>query len=466
MRYRILLILALLISLSACEINRLRQAEELHNNRRYASAIQELDRFIRTAQNGALITRAELLRSSSYLELAKMAIQRQNWPLAIRFLKISNSPESDQELALIYRTLAIEAEANRDLETSSYYLNMILREIPESILVPEVLYRKLVRYFTVNLDNPATWSTYKKLYDAYPDNPYEIQARNYASRLIPAMIDYARTLSNTGYHTDALALLFEIDKYPVVDHTVIQRIISDVYQAQAEELLVAENYLGADQMFRIALQYNPDKRAEINARLSSITQLFIERGDRYLAERDFENALIHYNKTFEIIPGYEPAVRAIERLNQVRINIARAQEVVREAENLEAGRRYSDALRLYQQAFQLEAKPEYRQKIQIMQNLIEAERNPEGFAQRIINEYRGGSLNNKLRQQKANLLTRYRPSEIRDTGWKILLSTGQYKYEARYDILTPQETFFYVWQVNLRDRTILPLNRISEELMQ
>ena len=65
MRYRILLILALLISLSACEINRLRQAEELHNNRRYASAIQELDRFILTAQNGALITRAELLRSSS-----------------------------------------------------------------------------------------------------------------------------------------------------------------------------------------------------------------------------------------------------------------------------------------------------------------------------------------------------------------------------------------------------------------
>jgi tetratricopeptide (TPR) repeat protein len=210
-----------------------------------------------------------------------------------------------------------------------YYLNMILREIPESILVPEVLYRKLVRYFTVNLDNPAPCSTYKRLYDAYPDNPYEIQARNYASRLIPAMIDYARTLSNTGYHTDALALLFEIDKYPVVDHTVIQRIISDVYQAQAEELLVAENYLGADQMFRIALQYNPDKRAEINARLSSITQLFIERGDRYLAERDFENALAHYNKTFEIIPDYEPAVRAIERLNQVRINIARAQDLVR-----------------------------------------------------------------------------------------------------------------------------------------
>ena len=53
-----------------------------------------------------------------------------------------------------------------------------------------------------------------------------------------------------------------------------------------------------------------------------------------------------------------------------------------------------------------------------------------------------------------------------DSGWKFLLSTSQYKYEVRYDLMSPRETFFYVWQVNLKDRSIIPLNKISEDLMK
>ncbi|HOH47266.1 MAG TPA: hypothetical protein PLX59_05450, partial [Candidatus Cloacimonadota bacterium] len=285
-------------------------------------------------------------------------------------------------------------------------------------------------------------------------------------RLIPGFIAHARQLSDTGYYTEALGLLFEMDRYPVVDHPEMQRLISDVYQAQAEEYLVAENYMEADRLLRIALQYNPAKKAEIDARLNSITSLFIQMGDRYLAQRDFPNAMLYYTKTFEIIPDYADARAAIARLEQVQINMARAQELATQAEEMEAARRHTEALRLYQQAANLENKQEYRQKIATMQNLIEADRNPEGFAQRIVNEFRGGVLNRKIRQQIANLRTRFRQDEIRDSGWKILLSTGQYKYEARYDLLTPTDTYFYIWQVNLRDRTIVPLNRISEELMQ
>jgi hypothetical protein len=32
--------------------------------------------------------------------------------------------------------------------------------------------------------------------------------------------------------------------------------------------------------------------------------------------------------------------------------------------------------------------------------------------------------------------------------------------------MTPEETYFYVWQVNLRDRSIVPLNKLSEALLQ
>lgn len=456
----------ILISLSACETNRYRRMEDMYQKGRYAGTIQEVDEFLKIAENGALATRAEMLRAESYMQLGLMAVERQNWELAIRFFKISNSPESDTHLAEIYKRLALTADSAGDNDLTVSYLNTILREIPDSRLIPEVLYRKIILYQTVYLDNQSAWRDYRRLYDDFPDNSFEIQARNYASRLIPGFIAHARQLSDTGYYTEALGLLFEMDRYPVVDHPEMQRLISDVYQAQAEEYLVAENYMEADRLLRIALQYNPAKKAEIDARLNSITSLFIQMGDRYLAQRDFPNAMLYYTKTFEIIPDYADARAAIARLEQVQINMARAQELATQAEEMEAARRHTEALRLYQQAANLENKQEYRQKIATMQNLIEADRNPEGFAQRIVNEFRGGVLNRKIRQQIANLRTRFRQDEIRDSGWKILLSTGQYKYEARYDLLTPTDTYFYIWQVNLRDRTIVPLNRISEELMQ
>jgi hypothetical protein len=68
--------------------------------------------------------------------------------------------------------------------------------------------------------------------------------------------------------------------------------------------------------------------------------------------------------------------------------------------------------------------------------------------------------------KKAELLRRHKASDIRDSGWKLLLSSGQYRYEARYDLLTPNETFLYIWQINLRDRSVIPLNKLSEALME
>lgn len=438
----------------------------LFNAKRYAGAIQELDKAIKYEQNGAVITRAELLRSRAYYELGVLAKERSNWALTIRFLKIANSPEADVVLGDVYRSLGATAEAAGDIKTLSEYLNSILREIPQSALVPEVLAKKIDLMIYYYRDYEMAWSVYKELYDSYPDNTWEIQTRNKVKTLVPGRTEYAMTLAEGAFYTDALNILFDLDKYPVVDHLAIQKMISDVFQDQAESMLVVENYLEADKLFRIALQYYPAKKAEIDAKLTSITKLFIDKGDSYLAARDFENALLHYQKTFEIIPDYPVAVRAIERLNQTRLDIARAAEINKEAEKIEAGQKYGEALRLYQQAYNLEPLPEYRQKITLMQNLIEADRNPVAFTQKIINDYRGGILNTKLRNQVAEISKRYKASEIRNNGWKILLSSGQYKYEARYDILTPQETYFYVWQVNLRDRTILPLNKISEALMK
>lgn len=460
------LVLLGILLLSGCEINRLNRADGLYQQKRYAGAIQELDALIEVGKNGAVITRAELIRSNSYLALGKMAQERQNTNLAIRFFKLGNSAAADVELGRIYLNLSQQAYRENDKALAMTYLEDIMREIPNSALVPEVLLRRISIFMDEYQDRNSSWEAYKYLHDNYPNNSYEIQARSYVLRFIDSKVEYARILKEQAYYTDALKELFELSRYPVVEGEEINHLISEVYQAQAEEFIDAQDYMEADRLYRIAIQYNPAKKAEIDARLEGITSLYIRKGDSLLAEREFAGAMVHYTKTFDIIPDYAPALAAIARLRQKQEDIRRADEIADEAALKEATQKHAEALKLYNQAIALDPLPEYSARAAAMQNLIEAERNPTAFAQRIINEYRGGILIRRVAAKRAEALQANKQNEIRDSGWKILLSTGQYKYEARYDLLTPTDAFLYVWQINLRDRSVIPLNRLSEELMK
>jgi len=465
-RYRIILLLLLLIVLSGCEINRLRSAEDLYNKNLYAAAIEELDDLVLSAENRAIATRAEIVRSNCYSALAEAAVERKNWTLAIRFFKLANSDAANLRLGEIYLNLAMEAEKTGSPVTAKAYLDAILREVPDSPLLPEVLYHRIGYFIEVKSDNEAAWNDYMRLFDNYPNSPYEILARNYVLRFIPEKLQYAEILNEQGYYADALKELFELSKYPVVDMEQVNKQISAVYEKQAEELLSEQDYIEADRLFRIAMQYYPQKKASITNRLESITNLFIQKGNSLLEAGDFEGALAHYRKTFDIIPDYPPAMEAINRLFTIQENIRKAANLYSQAEKLEATGKLNEALQTYNAAYALDPKPEYKQRAGLIQNLIEANKNPSAFARKIITEYRGGLLTNRIQKQKQELLKRYKENEIKDSGWKIMLSTGQYKYEARYDLLTPNETYLYVWQINLRDRSIIPLNKLSEALMQ
>ncbi len=464
-RYRSLLILGVLF-LGACEMNRLRSAEDLYNNNRYAAAIQELDDLVDSANNGAIVTRAEITRSNSYSALAEASAERENWPLAIRFFKLANSDSANLRLAEIYLSLGAEAFRNGNLDTGKEYLDSIIREVPESPLVPETRYRRIGYFMDVKQDIESAWSDYKQLFDDFPNNPYEIQARIYVQRFIPGKMEYAKVLTQQEYYADALNLMFELSRYPVVNLDLLNSQISDVYERQAEELIEDQDYVEADRLFRIAMQYYPAKKANITRRLEAITSLYISKGNSLLDAGDFDGALVHYRKTFEIIPDYQPALDAIDRLFTLKENIRKAAALFADGEKLEAAGKHAEALKAYSDAIQLDNKNEYRQRAYQVQNLVEAAKNPTGFARRIIDEYRGGLLNTRIRQQKNELMKRTKEGEIRDSGWKILLSTGQYKYEARYDLLTPTETYLYIWQINLRDRSVIPLNKLSEALIK
>jgi len=463
---RLSILLSLLMLMTACEINRLSSATEHYDSGRYAAAILEADKLVEVGQNGAIITRAEMIRSSSYLELGKTAEARDNRSLAIRFYKLANSDEADLALAELYYRLGEDAMKEGNLPLAKLYMDDIIREIPRSPLAPQVLLRRININMEEYRDRDAVWEDYKTLYDSYPNNVYEIQARYYVRQFIDSKIDYAEMLLQEGYFEDSLRELFELSLYPVVDSQEINRMISDVYQAQADELFEDGKYQEADSLYRIAVQYNPAKQAVVDAKLVGITDLYVREGDRLLEARDFEAALNQYRTAFEIIPDYPPARDAIARLNRLQDDIMEAARVAGEASRMESSQLFAEALRLYNQAYTLDPQAEFREKAQNMQNLIEAQDDPTGVARRIINQYRGGLLLRRIEAKRAQILEDHDQSDVRDSGWRILLSTGQYKYEARYDILTPTETFLYVWQINLRDRSIIPLNRLSEALMQ
>lgn len=465
-RYLLWLAPLILLGLAACEISKLNSAQDHFENRRFAAAIEELDAYVGSGRNGALITRSEMLRARCYYELALMAKQRENWDLAIRFLKLSNSEDADVVLGEVYRLLADQALKAGNQQLALHYVNSVIREIPSSELIPEMLYRRISYYMDVFVDHDTAWRDYMTLYENYPNNSFELVARKQVLRFIPNKVEYARRLYSSGYYSEGLQLLFELARYPVVENEQINPMISEAYLGQAENFLAGQDYLEADRFFRIAVQYDPSKKAEVDRRLEEVASLYISRGETLLAERDFDGAMLHFEKTFDIIPDYQPALQAIQRLNTIRANIARAAEIFTQAERAESAGKYSEAMGLYRQANALDSKPEYLAKAAQMQNLLEAQADPVGFARRIVNDYRGGLLNRQILRQKQELLKDYKETEIRDSGWKILISTGQFKYEARYDLITPRDTYFYVWQVNLRDRSITPLNKISENLMR
>ncbi len=459
-------ILLCLFFLTACEQNKLRQAEALYTQRRFAASIEQLDEFIHKGKNGAFVTRAELIRSASYYELGLAAMDKENWPLSIRLFKLANSDVADFELAKVYKTLALQALDAGDSDKALSYYTLILSEISYTDLVPEILQLRIALYLDSYNDKTSAWNDYIILYDKFPEDPFEIAARPYIQRFISENVNAAVDKAIAGDYNTALEELFEIRKYPVGDADRLDFEISNIYQDMAENAIRQADYFEANRLFLLAMQYYPAKSDAINKRLRNVAHLYIDKGNEYLAVRDFNTALLYYNKTYEIIPDFDLANQAIANVHTIQDNIRRAAELGAQAEQQENNKNYAEARSLYQQAYQLDRMTDYNQRAIIMGNLIEAEKDPIAFARKIILDYQNGLLYRRIQAQKQLLLQKYTLAEVRDSGWKILLSTGQNKYEARYDIMTPSENLYYVWQVNLRDRSIIPLNKLSERIMQ
>ncbi|MCD4829250.1 MAG: tetratricopeptide repeat protein [Candidatus Cloacimonetes bacterium] len=442
-------------------------AHSLFVRGRYAAAIERFDHFIATTENGAKATQAQLERSEAYYHLGLRANERERWKLAVRFFYLSNLPKADAELDDCYFTLAQIALEETDYEQAFYYFRLVTDNLPESELVPRILFERIRLHMDEFNNDAMAWGDYVELYDNHPDSPYMLQAQPYADRFLTDFIDQVVNMQYAVGYMAVIEQLKLLAEYPSSYRGDIFVHIGDLYLKLAEQQVTREEYIEAERSFRAAESYDPTRAEHVSLRLNEIVSLFIDRGDVLLAERDIDSAIELYEETFDIIPGYEPAISAIVQARLMRENINKADSLFQLADRAVENKEFEDALRLYRQANVYDQLPRYRDKIFLVTNLINIEQDPVGFAKSVVSQYRNGRIIQRINALENRLVAEYgRENIISSPELQFMLSVGEAKYEVRYDISTPDESYYLTWLVNLRDRSITPLNIKSEELIQ
>jgi hypothetical protein len=454
-----------LLFLAGCEDNRLSLARSQYQRGRYAAAIESYDNYIQISENGAKVTYAELERGECYYQLGQKAAERKRWDLAARFFFLSNLPKADNELDNCYYQLAAQAYEQGDYPTVYDDYGKIIEFLPNSELIPEILYHKIDMLIRLNHDQEEAWSVYALLCDKYPKDEYVKRAQPMIDAFMPILIDEAVALKDTRGFEPALERLFSLESYPTAFKETIYLRISEMYMNLAESNIATRDYLKAVRNFRSAIDYDPQKESQVKRRLNEICGLFVSKGDELLAQRKIDEAILNYQGAFTIIPDYAPAQEGVRRAETTRENIRQSQALLAQALTAEQSKKYTTALELYRQAYALDRLDATQKKVFEMTNQVQIEKDPIGFARQILREYQGGMIIRRVQALVDKNVLTY-GSNVSTQDWRYLLSVGEAKYEARYDITTPDKSYYLDWLINLRDRSVTPLNKASEDLSQ
>ncbi len=476
----------LLIIFSGCESNRYRNATSSYYQGRYTVSIEEIDTYLKEASNGAYKTNAELIRSKSYYKLALRAYESDNLALATRFAILANSATTDSLLARCYYDFAKVSFSKNDKEKGFEFYNQILLEIPESRFTPEIIYTKMKDSYTTNPDNYSeAWEYYKQFCPKYRDNNYEKEARKIVLEFSPQYISDALSAdSQVG-----LEKLLELVKYPVGNTRETNSAISQIYIRMAEENITENNFIEADNNFKAAVYYDSSVKDFVKKRLLDTAEQYIISGQEYVRQRDFENAFLLFNRTFDVIPGYKKALNAIQETTELLSRIEQAKELYDEGQKLEKAnlrnifpgvkvklsvternnfeiKRFEKVLAIYQKAYNLDPLPQYKQQISYTTNIIKYYKNPDEFAVEILKEYKSFIVEKAINEAREYLLTNITSSALTDTGWEVLVASGSYQYEVRYTLISLSKKFYFRWLVNLKTKEITALNSLSEEALK
>ncbi len=462
--YKILFLL-LVIYIAGCSVNKkYSNAYSFYMRSNYVAAIILYDDFIEKYPVDALATKADLERSDCYYQLGYQAYLKNNWILASRLYYLSNSDIADKMLDNCYFELTKISLANNDTVKTLKYYDHITSYLKDSELIQEVLFNRIK--INIDLGNKFTaFDDYHFLWSNYPQNEFTKKVQPSIDELIPFYINEAIVYKDSAKYNESLELLFKLSQYPTKFQESIQKDISNLYLLLAEEAIVEKDYQQAKNYFTKVIEYDLEKISFVDQEMDDICMSIIQKGNNLIHEYKFNEAIKVFETCFLLIPEYQTSIRSIENAEGLKIKHQKAIDLKNNGLNFEKEKEYKKALYAYKQSYSNLKTPEVREKISLMNNMIAAKKDPKAFAKSIIFNYKKGMIPDKVSAIEIEMEIKY-GENIKASGWRVLYAVGEYKYEVRYDILTPKENYYFAWRVNLKNKEITPSNKVSEEILK
>ena len=458
--------LVLIIFASAfCGTNtRFNIAHQLYMKSNYVMAIRHYDQFLEITQNGALATQAELERSDCYYQLGNKAFDKENWLLASRLYFLANSDMADAKLDDCYFQLAKKQLSENSPATALEYYEKITSFLKDSEYIPEILFNRIKIYLEMN-KKLAAFDDYHFLWEHHPENSYTKEIQPFIDNLMPSYIQEALDLRDSKDYDLAVDMLTKLGLYPSGHQDDIFEYISGIYQTKAENTLAQKDYAQVRKNLDLALMHDYSKKEAIDGKTRNICSQIIEEGKKLATSFQFDEAIDIFEQCYILIPDYAVCTSIINDTNNRKQNYHSALEYEEQANQFEKKKEYASAKTYYNKSYNLFKTDRVREKIYLMNNLIRAGKNPKAFAESIIKEYKHGAIPARIRTMEKALIDKYK-DRVESSGWKVHYAIGDHKFEVRYDLLSPEENYYFAWHVSLKNRKITSLNKVSEQVLK
>ena len=467
MKIRIILVILILLFVVSghCWVNsKFNIARKLYLKSNYVMAIKHYDDFLETSNNESLSTQAMLERSDCYYQLGLKAYKIENWFLASRLFFLSNSEIADSKLDDCYFKLAQEQfKMNSPTYALEYYQEIVLY-LKDSEHIPEILFNRIQIYIEMR-NKLSAFNDYHFLWENHPDNYFTKEIQPFIDDLIPTFINEALIFRDSMNYDIAVEMLSKLSQYPSAFQTDIFVHISDLYLLKAEESLSTKEYELVREYLDLAVHNDESKKNIVSEKAKNICSQIFQEGNNYISSFQFEEAIEIYQKCFILIPEYQLCIDLINDTSNKKQRYVSALEHENRAIQFDIKKEYGSAYTHYNKSYNLFKTDRVKEKIHIMSNLIQAKKDPKAFAERIIKEYKNGVIPASVGAIESSLIAQY-GSRVDTSGWKVYLALGEYKYEVRFDILSPEKNYYFAWRVNLKNREITSINKISEDMMK